>query len=705
MRKLSVSLLVAVLAAAAPAFANAATIRAAGLSLRPGAPVHVRAFDLVGLHWRGAGWVQFSTHATGGGWSPWREAAPEGEDQPDAATPERSAEHGWRLGNPYWTGPADAIRYRFHGRVTALRAYFVRSAEGPAVPPRAMMLRRGTTTAAPPRIIPRRSWNADEEIRRAAPRYAGAIRLALVHHTAGSNTYSPQQSASIVRAIEIYHIKANGWNDIGYNFLVDKYGQVFEGRYGGVERAVVGAHAEGFNTGSVGVAVLGNYGAAKVSAAAATALEQLLAWRLDVAHVDPTQTISVSSLGNPRFPTGTAVRLHVISGHRDTGFTSCPGNALYAQLPAIAAGVAQLGLPKVYAPKVSGAPGGRVHFSARLSSSLAWTVTVTDAAKSIVATGTGNGSTVDWTWDATAAKAGTYHWALATPGARSATGALKGKGGTAPPPVAPPPPVAVTIASLAVTPPVVTPNADGVDDELTVVYTLSASTPVTVGISSGATPVATAFAGTQGKGTQQVSWAPPPEVADGTYSVTVMAGASTVTGSFVVDRTLAGLAVTPALFSPNRDGRLDATAIGFQLAQPASVAIRLEQGGAQVADLGTRDLQPGPQQLPWDGTNAGAALPDGVYDLVIAATDPLATTQQTVRVTLDTKAPALKLLSLKLLRFRTDEAANVIAYVNGMRIALAVRAGAFRIPFKGKPRTLRVVATDLAANRSRLVRP
>ena len=71
--------------------------------------------------------------------------------------------------------------------------------------------------------------------------------FAVVHHTAGSNSYTAAQSAAIVRAIELYHVKGNGWNDIGYNFLVDKYGQVFEGRIGGIERNVVGAHAEGFN--------------------------------------------------------------------------------------------------------------------------------------------------------------------------------------------------------------------------------------------------------------------------------------------------------------------------------------------------------------------------------------------------------------------------------------------------------------------------
>ena len=91
------------------------------------------------------------------------------------------------------------------------------------------------------------------------------MRLAIIHHTAGQNDYTRAQAPAIVRGIELFHVKGNGWNDIGYNFLVDRFGTIYEGRFGGVDRNVIGAHALGFNTGSVGIALLGTYGSTKPS--------------------------------------------------------------------------------------------------------------------------------------------------------------------------------------------------------------------------------------------------------------------------------------------------------------------------------------------------------------------------------------------------------------------------------------------------------
>ena len=266
--------------------------------------------------------------------------------------PDDRLQDGWRLGGLAWTGAATAVRIRTAGRVVRVRAYYVDS-------PVETVPARRLQAAGSPLVISRFSWQADESIRRAPPRYSDAVRYAVVHHTAGSNNYTRDESAAIVRGIEVYHVQGNGWNDIGYNFLVDKYGQVFEGRYGGIDKAVIGAHAQGFNTGSVGVAVLGSYGGTRISAAAKASLEQVLAWKLDVAHVDPLSTLTWKSGGNPRFANGVPVFLRAISGHRDTGFTDCPGGALYAQLPQIAKDAAALGGPKIYAPTVDAAAKGR----------------------------------------------------------------------------------------------------------------------------------------------------------------------------------------------------------------------------------------------------------------------------------------------------------------------------------------------------------
>ena len=148
----------------------------------------------------------------------------------------------------------------------------------------------------------------------------------------------------------------------------------------------------GFNAGSVGVAVLGDYNSTRISAAARRSLEQLLSWKLDLAHVDPLSTLNWRSTGNPRFPRGVPVFLRAISGHRDTYFTDCPGTALYAELPRIAQDVSRIGLPKLYAPEATGKLGGPVTFSGRLSGAVPWTVTVTELGRRPGGAGLGDGA-------------------------------------------------------------------------------------------------------------------------------------------------------------------------------------------------------------------------------------------------------------------------------------------------------------------------
>jgi hypothetical protein len=155
-----------------------------------------------------------------------------------------------------------------------------------------------------------------------------------VHHTVSSNDYAPEESAGIVLGIARYHRDSNGWNDIGYNFLVDKYGQVFEGRAGGVDQPVIGAQAQGYNSVSTGIACIGTFTSVAQSEAGLEALAHLIGWKLSLHGVPTEGTVVVSSRGGAsnRYPSGTPVTLERIPGHRDGDSTSCPGDVLYGQL-------------------------------------------------------------------------------------------------------------------------------------------------------------------------------------------------------------------------------------------------------------------------------------------------------------------------------------------------------------------------------------
>jgi hypothetical protein len=635
-------------------------------------------FHLVGLHWRGPGAVHFRTRTTSGRWSAWRDAQPSPLDVPDAGTEEGRSALTWKLGNPYWVGASNAIQYRLRGRVERLRAHFV-SSTAKAVPVRTLSI------AGSPPVAPRASWGANESIRRGAPVYAQALRFGLVHHTAGSNSYTASQSAAIVRAIQTYHVKGNGWNDIGYNFLVDKYGQVFEGRYGGAERNVVGAHAEGFNTGSVGVALLGSYQTAKPTARATDAIASLLAWRLDVGHVDPLARLSWISGGNARFPSGTPTPLATISAHRDTGPTSCPGNALYAQLPAIARKAAAIGLPKLYDPVVTGRPGSPVRFTARLSSVLPWTVRVTDGEGNAVAAGSGTGQTVDWTWDATPSPPGRYLYSIESGTAvRPANGAVGQTAST------------LTLTGAQARPATFTPNGDSQADSTVISYALSLPATVTATLrdSFGQT-LATLFSEQKAAGRQSFRFTAS-GIADGRYTIALVARGANGTESrmevpVVVDRTLAAFAAKPPVFSPNGDRRLDELTFGFVLASPAHVKLHVS-GGPTVYE---GDLQAGPQEFRWQ-----ERLRDGRYAAVLEATGPFGRRSQTARFAVDTRKPKLRVVTARARRFSVDEKVTITGTIGGLRVQAVVGPGRFTL--SGAAGQIAITAWDLAGNRSAL---
>ncbi|MER5752144.1 N-acetylmuramoyl-L-alanine amidase [Streptomyces sp. NPDC002088] len=183
-----------------------------------------------------------------------------------------------------------------------------------------------------PRIVTRRGWGASESLREEGFVYTTKVKAAFVHHTASGNTYKCSQVSSVIRSIYRYHVKSMGWRDIGYNFLVDKCGNIYEGRAGGVAKPVKGAHTLGFNGNSMGIAVIGTFGSSKPTSAAVKAIARLTAWKLGLYGANPRGKTYLTSGGGNLYRKGKKVRLNVISGHRDGFATDCPGRQLYGKL-------------------------------------------------------------------------------------------------------------------------------------------------------------------------------------------------------------------------------------------------------------------------------------------------------------------------------------------------------------------------------------
>ena len=288
-----------------------------GRVLRPGLR-----FGLVGLRGTGLGRASVAVRArrTGGSWGPWL-SLHAGAHGPDASARPATTE-------PVWTGAADELQLR--GTLRGGCQLILVADERPASRPQA--LARAAAVGVPT-IIPRADWGAAAVPPRSAPSF-GTVKLAFVHHTVNANTYSEQDEAAIVLAIARYHKNGNGWNDIGYNFLVDRFGRIYEGRAGGIDQAIIGAQAGGWNSVSTGVAIIGTFDAGDAPAAAMESVARLLAWKLPLHGVPVVGDLTLTSSGGSanRYRAGVSVTLQRISGHQDGSSTDCPGKALYGQL-------------------------------------------------------------------------------------------------------------------------------------------------------------------------------------------------------------------------------------------------------------------------------------------------------------------------------------------------------------------------------------
>ncbi|MGH9157004.1 MAG: RICIN domain-containing protein [Acidimicrobiales bacterium] len=301
--------------------------------------------ELVGFEWksRKPGAVEVRVKQ-GTAWGGWTRVDGVPEEGPDRGSKELKLK---TTAGPLWVGK-DKRRIEVRvvqGELDGLKLHAIRSENAPAAPG----LRPAAAAVPAGAIIGRAEWDADESFRKLGPgctgrpEYAASLRMAVVHHTATANTYGREESAAVVRAIYYFHTQTNGWCDIGYNFLVDRFGQVFEGRAGGLDRPVVAAHASGFNYASTGVAVLGSYSTAELPSPAEASVRRVLAWKLALHGVDPDGRLEIAGRTVP-----------TIVGHGELGSTTCPGTKISARLPAIRAAAKVANRPELVVSVPSG---------------------------------------------------------------------------------------------------------------------------------------------------------------------------------------------------------------------------------------------------------------------------------------------------------------------------------------------------------------
>ncbi|MFJ5529238.1 peptidoglycan recognition protein [Streptomyces sp. NPDC093261] len=252
-----------------------------------------------------------------------------------------------------------------------------------------------TSTVAPPTVVTRAGWGADECAREAGyPSYGASVKVMFVHHTDTTNDYSCSDSPAIVRSLYAAHL-SQGWRDLGYNFLVDKCGTIFEGRFGGMALPVVGAQTYGFNTNSMGVAAIGTYtdlsggdstastfAGATPSQAMLASIARIAAWKFGMTGVNPatgTASLPEGASNSSGFTLGTGYTFNVVSGHRNGFATDCPGNQLYNAL----ATVRSYAAGPVSGVTVTGVSGGAVKsgtsYYTKGSATVSWTTSTPSA--------------------------------------------------------------------------------------------------------------------------------------------------------------------------------------------------------------------------------------------------------------------------------------------------------------------------------------
>jgi hypothetical protein len=299
-------------------------------------------FRAVGVSWAadpavGTVSVAVRVRPVGGPWSSWQTVASD-----EAAATGAGAPAGARAGGDLvWTGPATAVEVAVTcldgtppGDVTIdlIDPLKVAADSSPAgsVP-------SGTAHAglAMPTVHSRASWGADERRMSWPPSYAPRIKAITLHHTATANGYAASDVPGILRSIYQFQAISRGWGDVGYNVLVDRFGRMWEGRTGGLTRPVIGAHAGGFNSGTAGISMIGDYTSKAVEPAVRESVARFAAWKLSLYRVDPMGSARLTGGPSTKYPANTTVTVPVIFPHQRTSLTGCPGAGGLAALPGI----------------------------------------------------------------------------------------------------------------------------------------------------------------------------------------------------------------------------------------------------------------------------------------------------------------------------------------------------------------------------------
>jgi len=270
---------------------------------------------------------------TKGEWTDWFSLEPS-DDIDVGGTP-----NGRLATSPYWAGDSDGVQVRVDslGKVEPrdVEVDLVDPGESAADAAIGSPSFSGAAFASTnkPNIVTRKQWGADERLRDKNLDMSETVKVGFVHHTAGSNSYGPNEGPKVVRGLYSYYVNSLGYADIGYNFLVDKYGNIYEGRAGSITEPVRQAATGGFNKDTMSVVALGNFQSARASDALVRGIARIMAFRLSAYHRNPNDVKKLrAETGSSRYDRGEKGKFRVVSGHRNAGFTACPGQRLYNRM-------------------------------------------------------------------------------------------------------------------------------------------------------------------------------------------------------------------------------------------------------------------------------------------------------------------------------------------------------------------------------------